>query len=280
MGILNSQRILAEIIELEILTIKIHASIVNLKPDEEKQSPELVDFNKKALLIGDFFQAKINSTLADLNNSEVYGLVWAALRNKVEAELIEPRDEQYYALPAPPNPREINVEEIGHSPVDPLPVKDLLGSAEAEWTLRTLLSYGTLLGNFCQSTLLLAAQPKELQKLGYVFGKHFALALQAYLDCQPFQKPYDGPFSLLAAPLLFQLEHNPNLYSEIERGRRSIDDINYETLHDAVIVGSGVAKTRQLVNKHLQTSGEILDVFKPCEAKDALRHLMQAMQLS
>lgn len=77
---------------------------------------------------------------------------------------------------------------------------------------------GSLLGKSCQGTLKLAGHPEELQQKGYLFGKHLALAWQACLDREPFSQGSAGPFSLITAPVLFALQHDPSLYSLIEKG--------------------------------------------------------------
>lgn len=175
--------------------------------------------------------------------------------------------------------RNVNIEGIGDSPIDPLTVDELLGSAEPEWTLRTLLSTGILLGNSSKGASILAEHQEELQNEVFSLGKHLALALQAYLDCQPFEKPFDEPFNLISAPLMYQLEHDRSLYSEIETAMTSTDEVDYEVLYDAVLSGPGLQKSKQLLDKHLQTSLELLEIFDPCEAKSALRNVIQAMQL-
>lgn len=77
---------------------------------------------------------------------------------------------------------------------------------------------GSLLGKSCQGTLKLAGHPEELQQKGYLFGKHLALAWQACLDGEPFATGSTGQFSLVSAPVLFALQHNPSMYALIEKG--------------------------------------------------------------
>lgn len=77
---------------------------------------------------------------------------------------------------------------------------------------------GSLLGKSCQGTLKLAGHSYELQQKGYLFGKHLALAWQACLDREPFTPGTVGSFSLISAPVLFTLQHNPEVYTLIEKG--------------------------------------------------------------
>lgn len=68
-------------------------------------------------------------------------------------------------------------------PLDPLEPSDSLGNmpltpALQDWTRRNVLSAGSLLGKSCQGTLALAGHGIELQKQGFLFGKHLSLAWQ------------------------------------------------------------------------------------------------------
>lgn len=44
-----------------------------------------------------------------------------------------------------------------------------------------------------------------------------------------------GSFSLVCAPLMFTLQHKPELYQEIEKGLDSVDDVDYELLRNEVL---------------------------------------------
>ncbi|GLV38795.1 Decaprenyl diphosphate synthase subunit 2 [Carabus blaptoides fortunei] len=143
--------------------------------------------------------------------------------------------------------------------IKPLDVEDALGDARSEWTLRNVLSAGSLLGKSCQGTLILAGHPTELQEQVYLFGKHLALAWQACLDREPFQGPRNGAFSLISAPVMFQLEHDPSLYTEIEKG-------------------PGLEKTRQLQKEHSQAALEVLQQLPESDARTALTNIIVAME--
>jgi decaprenyl-diphosphate synthase subunit 2 len=76
-----------------------------------------------------------------------------AIGDMAEAEFIGERDKQNMPLPSP-------------------------GLTEEDWTMRNVLSAGSLLGKSCEGTLKLAGHRDELQKSGYRFGQHLALAWQ------------------------------------------------------------------------------------------------------
>jgi decaprenyl-diphosphate synthase subunit 2 len=47
---------------------------------------------------------------------------------------------------------------------------------------------------------------------------------------EPFTSPSadnNSPFSLVAAPVIFTLQHNPSLFADIEQGKDSIEHVNY-----------------------------------------------------
>lgn len=157
----------------------------------------------------------------------------------------------------------------------------ILGHPEREWSFRHTLSSGSLLGKSCQGTLKLAGQPESLQKQGYLFGKHLALAWQASMDLEPFRMselPHNSTFSLIGAPILFHLDDDPTLYEEIKKGKNSVDDINYVKVHQIVMEGSGIEKTKELQKKHSLAAMTVLENFPPTDARTALQNIILAMQ--
>ncbi|KAH0816287.1 hypothetical protein GEV33_006504 [Tenebrio molitor] len=122
----------------------------------------------------------------------------------------------------------------------------------------------SLLGKSCQGTLKLAGHPIELQEQGYLFGKHLALAWQACLDREPFLPGTSGPFSLICAPLMFTLQHDPTLYQEIERGQETVDDVDYETIRKS--------------KEHSTAALEVLNQLPTSDARTALANIIAAMQ--
>lgn len=87
---------------------------------------------------------------------QITELMSSAVRDLTESEFVGQRDQQN----------------------NPLPTNPLEGSPVDEWTLRSELSGGRLLGKSCEGTLRLAGHSKEFSKEGYKFGKHLALAWQ------------------------------------------------------------------------------------------------------
>lgn len=277
-GVLHSQRALAEIAEMIRTSHLVHKGLVNINSSMEENENDMMFGNKIALLSGDYLLSNCCIELAGLRNQELVELMSAALRDQTESEFVGPRDSQNNPLPARPSDKIEPVGTIGDNTVNPLVVVDALGNAQAEWTLRHVLSGGSLLGKSCQSALKLAGHPESLQEQAYIFGKHLALAWQACLDREPFQGSYTEPFSLVSAPVLFQLEHDPSLYSEIEKGMDNILEVDYKLIHEAVLTGPGLEKTRQLQKENSQNALDVLQQFSQSDARTALTNIIFAMQ--
>ena len=212
-----------------------------------------------------------------------------AFRDIADSHFIGDRDLQNHPLPSDPRTKNIddkcvNSNEIPIDRIDnkmPFSLKDVLGSPESEWTLRHTLAEGTLLGKSCQSALLLAKQPEELQRQAYFFGKHLSLAWQACMDLEPFrlkELPYDAKISLISAPVLYHLEYDPSIYDIIRKGSDSVNDIDYNKLHKAILLGPGVEKTKELQSKHTLYAMQELYKFPSSDARTALENIILAMQ--
>lgn len=133
----------------------------------------------------------------------------SAVRDLAEAEFIGRRDSQNNPLPS-------------------VPPVDCIDYAVKEWTLRNVLSAGALLGKSCKGTLKLAGHSNEIQEQGYNFGKHLALAWQACLDLGPFiVKDQTVTFNLCSAPIMFHIEHDPSILTEIDKGLQSVNNVDY-----------------------------------------------------
>ncbi|VEN56737.1 unnamed protein product [Callosobruchus maculatus] len=147
-GILHSQRVLSEITEMIRTSNIIHKSILNVSSKDENLD-DLNFGNKLSLLTGDYLLSTSFKELAGLKCHEVNDLISTCLRDLVEAEFIEPRDEQSRPLPNKPS----SCGDIiipNHFEEDVLKVSDALGNAKAEWTLRHLLDGASLLAKCCQ----------------------------------------------------------------------------------------------------------------------------------
>lgn len=221
-------------------------------------------------------------------NQELNELISSAVRDMAEAEFIGERDEQNNPLPSQPQLRPVkgskenfDDEIVTNDALKPITKDMCMGIPEKEWKLRTILNAGSLLGNSCQGVLKLAKLPDPLQKFGYFFGKNVSLAWQACLDLEPFQYavlPADTTFSLVSAPVLYHLEYDAKLYDEIKKGYVSSDDIDYGKIHNEILNGPGIEKTKLLQRKHTTEALKILQNFPICESRTALQNIILALQ--
>ncbi|XP_018579001.1 decaprenyl-diphosphate synthase subunit 2-like [Anoplophora glabripennis] len=279
-GVLHSQRALAEVAEMIRTSHLVHKGLVNLQPNDPSSDPtgDMMFGNKIALLSGDYLLSNSCVELANLRNQDLVELMSSAVRDLAEAEFVGPRDKQNSPLPAKPRPDLVEYKQFTDNTLEPLVVSEALGNARSEWTLRHVLNAGSLLGKSCQGTLKLAGHPEDLQEKGYLFGKHLALAWQACLDREPFTLNSTGQFSLISAPVLFTLQHDPSLYTLIEKGQENVEDVDYEALRKAVIEGPGLEMTKTLQREHSKAALEVLNELPPSDARTALENIIAAMQ--
>lgn len=277
-GILHSQRVLAEVTEMIRTSNILHKSILNIYTKDMKEFSELNFGNTLSLLSGDYLLSSSFRELAGLRNQEVNEMVSVCLRDLVEAEFIEPRDKQNRPLPVKPleipNSDALVPNEFG---VAPLRIKEVLGNAKAEWTLRHFLGNASLLAKCCQATLKLANHPYNFEKLGYLFGRNMALAWQAHFDIENYDHDKNGPFDLISAPLMFHLQYDRNFYSEIIKGHEDVHDCDFEDIRKVVRNGPGLEKTQQMKKEFVDNCFEALEGFQDSDAKRALQNIINVL---
>ncbi|XP_023024978.2 all trans-polyprenyl-diphosphate synthase PDSS2 isoform X1 [Leptinotarsa decemlineata] len=278
-GVLHSQRALAEVTEMIRTSHLVHKGMVNMQPPVKVDAPgDMIVGNKIALLSGDYLLSNSCLELANLKNQELVELMSSAVRDLAEAEFVEPRDIQNAPLPAKPKQEAKGYQQFVDSTLEPLVVSEALGNAAAEWTLRHVLNAGSLLGKSCQGTLKLAGHPEEIQQKGYLFGKHLALAWQACLDREPFASGSTGHYSLISAPVLFALQHDPSIYSLIEKGLDDVKKVDYDALRRRVLDGPSLEMTKNLQREHSNAALEVLNELPESDARTALANIIAAMQ--
>lgn len=213
----------------------------------------------------------------------------SSLRDLAEAACFGETDEQNIPLPFDPAisaqyKNKVNAStDFEHSDeldnLKPITIRNFMDHPEKEWALRNILNTGSLLGKSCQGAMLIAGKPERLQKLAYLFGKYLALSWQAWIDLEPYTNntlPEDTQFSLVSAPILFHLDQDPSLYQEIIKGRRSIKDIDFQKIHNIVLSGPAIEKTKELQRKYSFVAQTALDEFSTSEARKALKNIIQS----
>lgn len=162
----------------------------------------------------------------------------------------------------------------------PITIADYLETAEKEWTLRTISESAAFLGKGCQGSMMLAGHSDDIQKLAYRLGKYLAIAWKAWTDMDPFLSEKILPetrFSLVSVPVLLHLDHDPGLYKEIEKGIKSLDNINYLKVHEIIRSGPGLEMTKEILEKNCSTALTALQEFPLNDAKNSLMIIIQSM---
>lgn len=230
--------------------------------------------NQIALLSGDYLLSTSFHELACIKNQELNELMSSALRDLVEGDFLGETDIQNNPLPGKPqeNPDTVPIPvEFG---TEPMNVNNVLGNAKAEWTLRNILGGASLLGKSCQGTLLLAGHSIEMQQQGYLFGRHLALAWQAHSERDVFNKSSGDAFSLVSAPVLFHLQHEPECYTLLDKYRSDVKEVDYKWLQSIVSNGPGIKMTEKLQKEHAEAALDILKTFPVPDASEALRNIL------
>lgn len=261
-GVLHSQRALAEVTEMIRTSNLIHRGLVNINTDASLESSEMSNMifgNKIALLCGDYLLSNSCVELAALRNQDVVFLISSAVRDLFQAEFVSRRDHQNFPVPS-------------------IPPVDREGYALKEWTLLNVYGAGSLLGKSCQGTLKLAGHSEEMQRKGYQFGEHLALAWQASLDLGLCVNRDKGILrNLCAAPIMFHVEHDPTILTELDKGLRSVENVDCSKVLDFVGAGPGIALTKDLVKEHSRRAMEVLSVFDESDARKALSNIIIAI---
>lgn len=259
----KSQRSLAEITEMIKISRLFHQGLISLSPTnkEEEDLPSrknIISWNKVALLSGDFLLSKSFDELSKLRNQRLNEILALTGRDFAESEFIGDRDSQNKPLPSNPN-------------------GEILRNAESEWTLRNTLKDGSLLGACCKCSMILGGKSPESQKLAYDFGKHLALAWQASLDLDIFQTPFEelgNLFNLVCAPILFHMEYDNSLYDEINKESKA----DFKRIHEIVLTGPGVVKTKELYQKHISIVENILGKLPASDSKIILEKIISSIR--
>lgn len=125
-----------------------------------------------------------NNNTVRLLHFQLMELISSALRDLSESQFVGRRDSQNNPLPSPFEPLGQQHNLTPKIPFDPLtrlldPLDGMpITPALVDWTKRNMLSAGSLLGKSCQGTMILAGHGEQLQKQGFLFGKHLSLSWQ------------------------------------------------------------------------------------------------------
>lgn len=274
-GVLHSQRALAEITEMLRTSNLIHRNILN----KDEIQGDLNFGNKITLLSGDYLLAKSYQELAYLRSPHLNEFMYATVRDMVDAEFMGLRDTKDQPYPSMPLQDQKDIEILDNFENDPYEVQKVLGYPVAEWTLRTILTSGSLLGKSCQGALYLAKHSNDLQNLGYLIGRNIALAWQAKLEQEAFMLDNCDHFSLISAPVMLHFKYDPSLYEKILKHKNDVSQVNYKELKKIIRKGPALDNAKQLQNDYLLKTMELLKQLPPSDSRTALENLVISCKL-
>lgn len=261
-GISQRQRSLAEMTEMIYSAHLIHRGILNLQPNlllQSKTAQDLHFGNKMSVLSGDFLLASVWKGLGELRNTKTVELMATAIGDFMEGQFIIETESEY--------------------PED--------NATTSYWEERNFLRVGSLQANSCQSALALANHNETSQERAYEFGRSFSLAWQAFNEMQPFIQSYMQPsntmatFELMSAPVLLHIEHSGETLDSFRLQTKTADGkpvIDYKKLHAVIRKGTGVEKTKELINHYSNKALKALDDLPPSEAVNALSNIVNAVR--
>lgn len=288
----------AYMIHRGVMDLKMHGlEEVSIKYDESlKRSVESVRGlhygNKVSVLCGDFLLAYVMRGLGDLFNSKAVDLVASAITDFINGEflLLDDWTSKNYLLTE--NSRDLD-----------------------RWERRSYATLGSLQGNTCQATLVVANVRGDLEEHAREFGKNIGLAWQAHTELQPFlndtYEPIELPdmppypaYDLNCLPVMLFLRNayhtranfrlllddikgfciddisrkSHKLDFDIANQHRHQEAVDYKKLHEIILDnGHAVAETFKMINGYAIKAQEHLRPFPPSQAKDVLNNICESL---
>ncbi|CAH1117407.1 unnamed protein product [Phaedon cochleariae] len=273
--VLNIQRSMAEVGDMLRCMKILHNNVQNLSKKNKETNLKTFS-NNLFILIGDFIFARTYQEFATWKRTDAMEIICSGIRDFSDVAFMEPKDSHNRFIPAKPDdpPRDIAMTVPDLSDIEVIAnLSDSFGNAKNEWIMRHLLGGTIMLSKCCQAALLVGNHPKPLQTAGHLLGSNLALAHQASVDYSKFLKDNDDSFDLVSAPLLFHLQDNPNYYEKVlEITKRQT--VDYGEIRRNVRLGSGLEKTRELVDELRTNALDGLHIFPDNDAKMALRNII------
>ena len=262
-GVTDSQRKLAEFVEMIHTGEAIHQSVVNLpvniadEPDEDIRNILLqLEFgNKISILGGDYLLANASTGLASLRVPKIVEMVSVAISEFSQSEFLDQQDPQGRVVPTEAT---LDIQN---------------------WLVRARLGSGSLLAAGCQGAVILGGHGDQLQSVAAQLGLNLALAIRAHDEKILFTEEggagagAGAAFSLATAPVIFHLQQDRELLSHIQTFSEDLSQLNYRKVFDRVLSGPTMEQTSQLCEQYVDKSLDILKSFEASEATEAIEKI-------
>lgn len=265
-GILHSQRSLAEVTEMIKTGHSLHNVIMNIEKDNENYK-DLNAGNKLALLSGDYLYSKCFHEISRLNNSTLEEFISYTLRDLAQCDFFGPQNDKGIQIPY--KPEEI-VSETFSKILSEFDI-EITENDKAEWVIRNILGSSNVLARSCKGSLLLGGHSEFLQNEAYKFGQNLGLAWKATEELIAFEKDIGKPFSLVSAPVIFHLHRDPTFNEIFE------PNVNYKTVRQIILNGPGIPKTKEIRQEYINKALGNLSHFPEADAKSALENILLAL---
>jgi len=156
--ILNTQRRLAEIVEMVHTASLLHDDVIDDSPTRRSQpSANAKHGNKMAILAGDFLLARASVALARLHCFESVELIAEVIANLVEGEFMQLRS---------------SADE-----------EKRRGTQALDYYLtKTYMKTASLIAKSCRASVVLGNGTEHMANAAYNYGKNIGIAFQVYLN--------------------------------------------------------------------------------------------------
>ncbi|BGP23239.1 coq1 putative hexaprenyl diphosphate synthase [Rhodotorula toruloides] len=294
LGILPTQRRLAEITELIHVASLLHDDVIDLAATRRAapSAPSLFG-NKLSILAGDFLLARASLALSRLGSNEVVELVASILANLVEGEVMQmkgnmPKTSSSTATSASP------ASFFSSTNPSIVPPSSLSGRGPTpevfhHYMRKTYLKTASLIAKTARATTVLGgcgvkqgwAEGEKVKDIAYEYGRNLGIAFQLIDDMLDFTataaelgKPGGGAdlkLGLATAPALYAWDEFPELGELIERKFERDGDV--ERAKHLISLSSGAARTFTLAEQHSQAAIDALRRLPESDARDALEKI-------
>ncbi|KZT72951.1 terpenoid synthase [Daedalea quercina L-15889] len=266
LSLLPTQVRLAQIVEMIHVASLLHDDVIDKSPLRRGVPSAPAAFgNKLSVLAGDFLLGRTSAALSRLGDHEVVELIASVIANLVEGEILQLKS--------------VHGEELG-----------LKGAPSASqdyfniYLQKTYMKTASLMAKGVRAAVVLGGcrEGEVWKEVAYAYGRNLGIAFQLVddiLDCESGEAALGKPggadlkLGLATGPALFAWEEHPEMGPLIKRKFAQEGDV--ELARDLVRRSSGVARTRNLAQRHAEKAREVLAMLPDSDAKGALEVLTE-----
>ncbi len=250
-GLTHRHRRLAEITEMIHTASLVHDDVVDEANLRRNVATVHSLFNNRiAVLAGDFLFAQSSWYLANLDNLQVVKLLSEVIKDFAEGEILQ----------------DLNRFDVNLS-ID-------------RYLEKSYYKAASLIANSAKAAAILSEVEPEICDRLYNYGRYLGLAFQIVDDILDFTtatevlgKPATSDLAsgILTVPVLYALEHSPQLKMLVEREFSEVNDL--EQALEIIEASDGIKKSRELAAHYAHLAAENLSCLSPSVSTQALKEL-------